>query len=94
MYEFFVQSIFVQFYGEKPQNSQKWPKIAVFGMPHFCAWRYKKIYKTENVELTWIHNFASLQFFVQKLFAPFFCEQQKMYTKSQILGKQLGILGI
>ena len=87
MNKFFVQSIFLQFYGKKPQNLQKWPKIAVFGMPHFCAWRYKKIYETENVELTWIHDFAFLQFFVRKIFAPFFCEKPKNYTKSQVLGK-------
>ena len=50
--EFSVQTILMQFYGKKPRNLQKWSKITVFGMPHFCAWRYKKIYKTENVEFT------------------------------------------
>ena len=92
--EFSVQTILMQFYGKKPRNLQKWSKITVFGMPHSCAWRYKKIHETENVEFTWTNIFAFLQFFVRKIFAPFFCKKPKNHTKSQILGKRLGILGI
>ena len=60
---------------------------SVFWMPRFFGWRYKKFYKTENVELAW-RKFLVKKKFCVKNFGTFFCMKRWKNLQMQFLGKQ------